>query len=1230
MSAFRKLNPVTRSGSSTTNPARARLRAEQLEDRTVPANFEVINLADAGAGSLRDAISQANANPGADTITFTGAGASGTILLTSGEIAITDSLTVTGPGADALTISGNKASRIFNIADDNDPDQMISVTLDGLTFADGSSDSGGAILVRDDENLTVQNSTFTGNTASDTGGAIFAEQDLAVVRILNSTFAGNSADGSGGAITVDGGNLDIQHSQFTSNTSDYGGVLFAAHTQTVLINTTNFSENTAAANGGAIILDGVDGPILIQNSTITGNTASGGDGGGLYVAGLYDGITLTIANSTISGNTAGSDGGGVQIYHLDGTVRIVDSKINGNTAGGDGGGIMIDGSSPAADVNILNSDVSKNTANGDDGGGIYFNMGFGHIRIQDSTISGNTVTNGDGGGISVYYYGCGCSGGSGGGGSLVSLAIEHSEISGNTATTGSGGGVFFYSSGFGYFFGLGSISITNSTINKNTADGDGGGLFFESAGPFLGTFQITGNDISDNTAGSSGGGINIEFDTGVLNSIIIADSTISGNTADGDGGGIHFDASGGFYGGSGLQIDNTTVSGNTSGSSGGGIFMSIDEDSSGGGNLTIRNSTISGNTADGDGGGVSFYSENGVLLVQNSTISGNSVTESDGSGGYNSGGGIFVDDADRVIIQNSTIAFNSVLNGGAGGGIYVDDIFSGGIDLESLIISGNTAASGNDLAGDLSVDFQTRFSLIGDSTIGGGAALVDLGNNLLDVDPLLGPLQNNGGFTRTHALPAISPAINAGFNFVATTSDQRGSPFLRTFGPAADIGAFEYQTFASSVTLTANPTSLAPSDTVTLTATVPSLDNVPAPTGNVTFVDGTGATLGTATLVNGVATITVPGSALVAGANSITANYTGDVNFDPSTSPAVTVTLVVPPVPPIPVPPSGSAYGTGGGAGVAQLRGPDGSVQLSVSPYGPDFTGGVRVATGDFNNDGTLDLVVAAGPGLPPIVQVFDGKTGNLLFGVSPFESSFTQGAYVTAGDITGDGIPELIVTPDEGGGPRVIVYSPVSTGGFAKIADFFGISDPGFRGGARAAVADINNDGFGDLIVSAGFGGGPRVAVWDGLTISTGAEPVKLINDIFVFEDTLRNGAFVSGADVDGDGFADLIAGAGPDGAPRVVVFNGQDLLTGMQTQISSFFAGDDNQRNGVPVAVADVDGNGALDLLTGVGEPAPGTTAPAAPVTVYTVASLANAAPEPLTTVDPFPGFAGGVFVG
>src|SRR5207245_11124706 len=128
----------------------------------------------------------------------------------------------------------------------------------------------------------------------------------------------------------------------------------------------------------------------------------------------------------------------------------------------------------------------------------------------------------------------------------------------------------------------------------------------------------------------------------------------------------------------------------------------------------------------------------------------------------------------------------------------------------------------------------------------------------------------------------------------------------------------------------------------------------------------------------------------------------------------------------------------------------------------------------DFPGAGSADVGAGTGPGAPSAVLILDGKDQPLLFSVAPFDATFLVGVYVTTGDLTGDGIPDLVISPDEGGGPRCIIYNGKT---FVQIASFFGIDDPNFRGGARTAVSDFNGDGIGDLIVGAGFQGGPRIA---------------------------------------------------------------------------------------------------------------------------------------------------------
>src|SRR5262249_29731058 len=142
----------------------------------------------------------------------------------------------------------------------------------------------------------------------------------------------------------------------------------------------------------------------------------------------------------------------------------------------------------------------------------------------------------------------------------------------------------------------------------------------------------------------------------------------------------------------------------------------------------------------------------------------------------------------------------------------------------------------------------------------------------------------------------------------------------------------------------------------------------------------------------------------------------------------------------------------------------------------------VRTATADVTGDGVPETIGGAGPGATSRIVVLDGASKAVLADFVAFELSFDGGVFVAAADLDGDGKAEIIVTPDRGGGPIVAVFD--GTG--QEKSRFFGIEDPNFRGGARPALGDVNGDGTPDLVVSAGFLGGPRIAVFDGKTLGT------------------------------------------------------------------------------------------------------------------------------------------------
>ena len=446
------------------------------------------------------------------------------------------------------------------------------------------------------------------------------------------------------------------------------------------------------------------------------------------------------------------------------------------------------------------------------------------------------------------------------------------------------------------------------------------------------------------------------------------------------------------------------------------------------------------------------------------------------------------------------------------------------------------------------------------------------------------------------------------------------------YGPATS-GAVNHQVNKAGVTvaLTATPAAVTAGQSVALSATVADAGGTGlAPTGTVTFRVG-GRELAVVPVAGGAAATST--AAIPTGTQTVTAEYAGDGNFvGGAVSAQVTVTGVVvqPPVTPRPVLTGYREFAVGAGDGqpaVARFFNPDGSERFSRDLF-PGFDGGVRVTSADFNGDGVADVVAGTGPGTRAQVRVLDGKTQANLFDEFPFDD-FTSGLFVAAGDVTGDGVPDLIVTPDQDGGPRVCVYRG---GDFRRVASFFGIiGDPGFRGGVRAGVGDVDGDGVADIVVSAGFGGGPRVAGFSGAKVAAGdvSEGAKLFRDFFAFDPGLRNGAYVTAGDLDGDGRAELVAGAGPGGGPRVLAFDAGDLLAGGgegSRRRANFFAGNPDNRGGVRIAVRNLDGDTRADLV--VGDGAGGGTR----VTTYRGAAIETRD----LSFDAFPGINTGVFVG
>jgi hypothetical protein len=364
-------------------------------------------------------------------------------------------------------------------------------------------------------------------------------------------------------------------------------------------------------------------------------------------------------------------------------------------------------------------------------------------------IASNRATGGRGGDGSNSTLSNGGIGGAGLGGGLYvsgsSLTIAISTIASNQAT----GGSFGLWGGAGYnsgggLYNVGTLTVSNSTLSGNSAYGGFG----------------------------DGGGI---ANGGTLT---VSNSTLSGNT-------------GGIYNILGtLTVSNSTLSGNSSGGEGGGIFNNH-------GTLTVNNSTLSGNSAL-DGGGI-YNDYYGALTVNNSTLSGNSA-----AGG---GGGIF--NFGTLTVNNSTLSGNSATR--SGGGLFV---YSGSPVLDNTLIAGNfrgaTGTTRDDVSGTLNAGGD--YNLIGDGTgmtgLSHGVNGNLVGSAAAPIDPLLGPLQDNGGPTKTHALLAGSPALNAGDPNQLGVADQRG--LVRAGG--VNIGAYQASASAFVVTVPGTVASGTPFD----------------------------------------------------------------------------------------------------------------------------------------------------------------------------------------------------------------------------------------------------------------------------------------------------------------------------------------------------------------------------------------------------------------------------------
>ncbi|MGO9471160.1 MAG: choice-of-anchor Q domain-containing protein, partial [Isosphaeraceae bacterium] len=848
----------------------SRPRLELLEDRTLLSIVVVENSKDNGPGSLRDTIATAAAG---DTIEFdlTPGHVTSPITLTSGELEITENLTIDGPGAGTLTISGDSNSRVFQVSGG------VTATISGLTIKDGKAAlSGGGI--GNGGSLKLTDDVFTSNSATGAGGAIY--NSAGSLFMTGCSVTGNkAADGDGGGIYVAAGMVTIQGSTIDNNNAgaQFGGGISNLGTLTV---TNSTIANNSAADGGGIF-NTFSSTLTATNSTICDNNSSV-DGGGIFNFG-----SMTVTNSTIAGNSASQEGGGIVAINPGGipvVVTFANTIIAGNSligpVAGEGpdffGQVTNDlgynligdasgstGFTQPSDLLNVNPLLGPLQNNGGPTETVALLANSPAIDAGSNSIPGVTIPTTDqrgalrgpaglnaGANVDIGAYEASSS-------YLVNTAADSNDV--GTLRTA-----------------VGWANVSTNANPENISNPAPNTIVFDTSGVFsmpqtialepdLGTLMLNNSSIPESIVGPGAGVVAVsgngasqvfQVDGGVT-------AAISGLTIDDGSAGTT--NGGGIDNGGTLSLTNCTVSNSSSGDNGGGIDNQ--------GTLTLTASTVSGNSATNNGGGI----ENaGTLMLVNSTIASNTA---DNGGGIENTAATPVAAGATMTSINSTIADNSAAGNGGG----IDNGNGGSATLGNTIVAGNSstgAGSGPDFGGTVTTDKGNN--LIGDDSGSSGFAQPP---DLLNVNPLLSLLGNYGGPTQTFALLPGSPAIDAGDNALipaGITTDQRGLP--RIVNGVVDIGAVESQGYTITVSSGNNQqadvnTNFASSLVVLVTA-----NNVDDPVsgGVVTFtppLSGASATFpggsDTATInASGDASIGVAANT-IAGSYSVSASATG-------------------------------------------------------------------------------------------------------------------------------------------------------------------------------------------------------------------------------------------------------------------------------------------------------------------------------------------------------------------
>jgi predicted outer membrane repeat protein len=542
-----------------------------------------------------------------------------------------------------------------------------------------------------------------------------------------------------------------------------GGGIYASGTATTVIVSNVVASGNSSETYGAIRSQSSN--FRIVDSVVSGNSSI--YGGAIYA---FFGVT-SISNVLVISNLA------TGISCLSGELEINDTRIIGNSAlsgNGDGGGLALQAEMEACTLAATNVTISGNWAT--NGGGMYFTAGLGNFYtyVSHITIVGNQAVGG-GGGIEAYEAGA--------------LTFNNCVISSNMA--GGGGAISAYHT---------DTILTDVSLVGNTATGYGGAINSGSA-----AFELNNATVVGNSSGAGGGAIcSSSGGAGVHASVSFYNCLIASNTA--ASGGVIFEEPDTY--GVDSEFFNCTVAYNMATNYGGAIYNFT---AGGGSIITIVGSTFNDNVATVGGGGAiySFVVPNDFpgtswIGITNSTFSGNSAGT--GGGIYNEcdaslgpfGNYGATNSSAGIAILNSTFTGNSATNGGTlfnmNAGVGTTPVQIG----SSIFNAGTFGRTILNFAGVIS---SLGYNLSSDNA---GGALTN-STDLINIDPQLGPLQNNGGTVQTHALMPSSPAVDKGKNFSGSLWDERGPYYTRTYdypsvpnaggGDGTDIGAYELETF---------------------------------------------------------------------------------------------------------------------------------------------------------------------------------------------------------------------------------------------------------------------------------------------------------------------------------------------------------------------------------------------------------------------------------------------------